>query len=93
MVACDARKVSALIALCLAVGPVIGLPEPDGGQHLGVSGSKSVIHIGGFFAFPRNPFFIGLQAMAEMAVDHVNSLEGILDGYHLNMRWHWTGVS
>ena len=56
-------------------------------------GGKRLVHMGGLFAFPDSPT-IGVQLeVAQTALDHVNSLEGILDGYHLKMRWNWTGVS
>ena len=67
----------------------------DSGQR----GTKSdaapvvVIHMGGFFAFQRSPILALQPQVAQTALDHVNSLGGILDGYHLEMRWNWTGVS
>ncbi|XP_022089293.1 uncharacterized protein LOC110978536 [Acanthaster planci] len=49
--------------------------------------------MGGFFAFPDSPLLGALQSVAQTAVDHVNSLDGILDDYHLEMRWNWTGAA
>ena len=54
--------------------------------------AKTVLHVGGFFAFPDSPLLGFLQSVAQTALDHINSLDGILDDYHLEMRWNWTGV-
>ncbi|XP_038057706.1 gamma-aminobutyric acid type B receptor subunit 2-like [Patiria miniata] len=44
------------------------------------------VYIGGFF----HPFFTSLPVTVQTAIDHVNNLTGILDGYELRMRWNWT---
>ncbi|XP_071806986.1 gamma-aminobutyric acid type B receptor subunit 2-like [Asterias amurensis] len=46
------------------------------------------LYIGGFFSFPSLDY---QPLVAQTAIDHINSLQGILDGYHLEMRWNWTG--
>lgn len=51
------------------------------------------LYMGGFFAFKRSPMLALQPEVAQTALDHVNSLAGILDGYRLEMRWNWTGVS
>lgn len=51
------------------------------------------LYIGGFFAFPRDKIFGALPYTAQTAVDHINNLTGILDGYELRMRWRLTDVS
>ncbi len=48
------------------------------------------LYIGAFFSFPK---IFYQPSVAQAAIDHINSLQGILDGYHLEMRWNWTGVS
>ena len=51
------------------------------------------LYIGGFFAFPGDKIFGALPYTAQTAVDHINNLTGILDGYELRMRWRLTDVS
>ncbi|XP_033624949.1 gamma-aminobutyric acid type B receptor subunit 2-like [Asterias rubens] len=54
-------------------------------------------------AAPRRPFYIGgvfpkfndpaydlLPATVQTAIDHVNNMTGLLDGYELRLRWEWT---
>ncbi|XP_033625200.1 gamma-aminobutyric acid type B receptor subunit 2-like isoform X1 [Asterias rubens] len=48
------------------------------------------LYIGGFFAFPGDKIFGALPYTAQTAVDHINNLTGILDGYELRMRWRLT---
>ncbi|XP_038060033.1 gamma-aminobutyric acid type B receptor subunit 2-like [Patiria miniata] len=48
------------------------------------------IYIGGFFPIESHPFFASLPLTVQTAVNHVNNLTGILDGYELRMRWNWT---
>ncbi len=48
------------------------------------------LYVGAFFSFPK---LFYQPVVAQVAIDHINSLHGILDGYHLEMRWNWTGVS
>ncbi|XP_022089373.1 gamma-aminobutyric acid type B receptor subunit 2-like [Acanthaster planci] len=65
----------------------------NSGRNVTDSGStKTVIYMGGFFAFPENPFLATHPGIVQTAIDHVNSLEGILDDYHLRMKWNWTGA-
>ncbi|XP_022089765.1 gamma-aminobutyric acid type B receptor subunit 2-like [Acanthaster planci] len=54
-----------------------------------VAGSRPV-YIGGFFPIGTHPFFASLPSTVQTAIDHVNNLTGILDGYELRMRWNWT---
>ena len=51
------------------------------------------IFVGGFFLLPENSNFSALPATVHKAVDHVNDLTGILDGYELRMRGSLTNVS
>ena len=51
------------------------------------------IFVGGFFLLPENSNFSALPATVQKAVDHVNDLTGILDGYELRMRGSLTNVS
>ncbi|XP_038057990.1 gamma-aminobutyric acid type B receptor subunit 2-like [Patiria miniata] len=55
-----------------------------------VSGQRTPIYIGGFFAFPNNSIFGALPRTVQTAIDHVNNLTGILDGYELRMRFRLT---
>ena len=48
------------------------------------------LYIGGFLSFATS--FPSQPVVVQTAVDHINSLQGILDGYHLQMRWNWIGV-
>lgn len=91
-------RVSWLVAFAAALGLRLAVftPAESAGCHRArgaTFGGKCVIHMGGLFAFPGSPSIGMQQEVAQTALDHVNSLEGILDGYHLSMRWNWTGVS
>ncbi|XP_022111536.1 gamma-aminobutyric acid type B receptor subunit 2-like [Acanthaster planci] len=48
------------------------------------------IYIGGFFALPNNSIFGALPSTVQTAIDHINNLTGILDGYKLKMRYRLT---
>ena len=54
---------------------------------------KTPIYIGGFFPIGGHPAFVSLPHTVQTAINHVNSLPGILDDYELRMRWNWTSVS
>ena len=80
--------------LVLSLFSLHGYCVSSGSDQNGTSlGGKTVLHIGGFFPFPGNPYMAVQQQVAQTALDHVNSLTGLLDGYQLRMRWNWTGVS
>ena len=52
------------------------------------------LYIGGIFPFSdTHPFLGSFPRTVLMAINHVNKMEGILDGYELRMRWNWTYVS
>ncbi len=57
-----------------------------------VQSSVCTLYIGGFFAFRSSSTLKFQPVVAQTALDHINSLPGILDGYRLEMRWNWTGV-
>ncbi|XP_038068448.1 gamma-aminobutyric acid type B receptor subunit 2-like isoform X1 [Patiria miniata] len=85
-----------LVAFTAALGLSLAVftPHESAGcnnTHIATFGGRCVIHMGGLFAFPGSPSIGMQQEVAQTALDHVNSLDGILDGYHLSMRWNWTG--
>ncbi|XP_022082481.1 gamma-aminobutyric acid type B receptor subunit 2-like [Acanthaster planci] len=74
------------IAVCIDELPELGgmaFAYRDGDEPLPV-------YVGGFFPIGFQPFFSSLPLTVQSAVDHVNNLTGILDGYELRMRWNWT---
>ncbi|XP_072037293.1 gamma-aminobutyric acid type B receptor subunit 2-like [Amphiura filiformis] len=48
--------------------------------------SKIPLHIGGFFGIPDTEVYTSIPTIVQTAVDHVNNLTGILDGYELRLR-------
>ncbi|XP_022089369.1 gamma-aminobutyric acid type B receptor subunit 2-like [Acanthaster planci] len=92
MFAVQQRPVTKALGLFLAVFPVLGSAGSNNTCNATAFGAKCVIHIGGMFAFPNSPLIGTQQEVAQTALDHINSLDGILDGYHLIMRWNWTGI-
>ena len=58
-----------------------------------VNNGKIPIYVGGFFPIGGHPAFNSLPGTVQTAIDHINSLQGILDDYELRMRWNWTNVS
>ncbi|XP_033641705.1 gamma-aminobutyric acid type B receptor subunit 1-like [Asterias rubens] len=56
-----------------------------------VQSSVSPLYIGAFFPFQHSSTLKFQPVVAQTALDHINSLPGILDGYRLEMRWNWTG--
>ena len=48
---------------------------------------KPPLYIGGFFGFPDNEVYATIPDTLQTAVDHVNNLTGILDGYELRIRY------
>ncbi len=56
-------------------------------------GDRIPIYVGGFFPIGGHPAFVSLPHTVQTAIDHINDLPGILDGYELRMRWNWTDVS
>ena len=73
-----------VIILLSGASPVISEKANNG---------KIPIYVGGFFPIGGHPAFSSLPGTVQTAIDHVNSLQGILDDYELRMRWNWTNVS
>ena len=44
------------------------------------------LYIGGFFGSPGTEVYATLPVTVQTAVDHINNLTGILDGYELRVR-------
>ncbi|XP_033641694.1 gamma-aminobutyric acid type B receptor subunit 2-like [Asterias rubens] len=81
------RLVGCITAL-LGTGVISGQEVPLQGSFDGTVD----LYMGAFFAFKRSPMLSLQPEVAQTALDHVNSLAGILDGYSLQMRWNWTGA-
>ncbi|XP_038068446.1 gamma-aminobutyric acid type B receptor subunit 2-like [Patiria miniata] len=94
MVACQLKAARALSLATLLVGLLArAVTSNSGGNATDDPRTKTAVYMGAFFAFPNSPLLGALQAVAQTALDHVNSLEGILDDYQLRMRWNWTGAA
>ncbi|XP_071789101.1 gamma-aminobutyric acid type B receptor subunit 2-like [Asterias amurensis] len=51
---------------------------------------KVPLYIGGMFPYQTDHVFGRVEETVNAAIDHVNNLDGILDGYELRIRGNWT---
>ncbi|XP_022107900.1 gamma-aminobutyric acid type B receptor subunit 2-like isoform X1 [Acanthaster planci] len=72
------------------ISPATNDTKPRVGHDVPPLPNRTPIYVGGMFPIENNQLFGLVNDSVLAAVQHINDLDGILDGYELKMTWNWT---